>query len=137
MDIEQRRDEFNAEAKIKQIHTHPIMERQLGVDDKHVIIDKDTYWAIFEQMNALIEIEGDEDEAQTEITLCPNDASKLIINPIPQGDSEVREKIARIYCQNCRDKECDDRCNCETCYEVAEAVLALTRIEGDEDGSNQ
>ena len=41
--------------------------------------------------------QGDEDEAQTEITLCPNDASKLIINPIPQGDSEVREKIARIY----------------------------------------
>ena len=41
------------------------------------------------------------------------------------------EKIAEIYCQNCRDNKCDDRCNCETCYKVAHEIQSLLELQGD------
>ncbi len=42
---------------------------------------------------------------------------------LQQGDR--RERIAEIYCQNCRQANCDDRCNCDTCYDVADQIISL------------
>ncbi len=32
-------------------HTHPQLEKQLGLDDQHVIVDKEDYYGIMEELS--------------------------------------------------------------------------------------